>query len=431
MALFGVRLLINIFDLCIYWRFLEVFLGKRKTSVETAIVFLAVCEIAGSAVNELGINWLNFIALAVILGIFICQYQGKISAKVIAVLLYMGLVVVAEPAGYVIYRLFEFEFIRDVDAAYYFMAFAVVLFRAVMVEIFCRIKTGKRLRVSAIPKEVAYMLIFIPSASLVCCFLVMEVAEELISVRTVILCICIIFAIVITNYVVFLMIEKYTDIEEKRYEEELVLSEVAYQNEYYEDMEKYQEQIQDIRHDMKNRLAALYDAAEEGNSSVMTAALKEMLEDISLTEDIIYSANPVLNSILKLKAAKAKESSIKTDIQVFIPKRLSIETGDMGVLYGNLLDNAIEACRQIRTEERHLAFETKYQEGNLFILVRNSKTGEENRRLATTKTDKRKHGRGIRAVRRVAEKYGGTLLLEDKGNIFEAKLLLTGVARLE
>ena len=430
MALYGVRLLINIFDLCIYWRFLEVFLGKRRTSVETDIVLLTVCEIDGSAVNELGINWLNFIALAVILGIFICQYQGKISAKVIAVLLYMGLVV-AEPAGYITYRLFEFDFIRDVDAAYYFIAFAVVLFRAVMVEIFCRIKTGKRLRVSAIPKEVAYMLILIPSASLICCFLVMEVAEELMSVRTIILCICIVFTIVITNYVVFLMIEKYTDIEERQHEEELVLSEVAYQNEYYRDMERYQEQIQDIRHDMKNRLAALYDAAEEGDSSVVMAVLGEMLEDISLTEDIIYSANPVLNSILKLKAAKAKDSSIKTDIQAFIPKRIGIETGDMGVLYGNLLDNAIEACRQIVQGERYLAFETKYQEGNLFILVRNSKTGKENRRLATTKTDKRKHGRGIRTVRRVAEKYGGTLLLEDLGNIFEAKLLLTGVARLE
>ncbi len=431
MALYGVRLLNNIFGLCIYWRFLEVFLGKRKTSVEFTVVLLAVCEAAGSAVNQMGINWLNFTVLAVILGIFICQYQGKISAKVIAVLLYMGLMVVAEPAGYVIYRMFEFDFIRDADVAYYFIAFAVVLFRAVMVEIFCRIKTGKRLRVSAIPKEVAYMLILIPSASLVCCFLLMEVAEELMSVRTVILCICIVFAIAVTNYVVFLMIENYTDIEERRYEEELVLSEVAYQNEYYEDMEKYQEQIQDIRHDMKNRLAALYDAAEEGDSGVVMAALEEMLEDISLTEDIIYSANPVLNSILQLKAAKAKESSIKTDIQVFIPKRLSIETGDMGVLYGNLLDNAIEACRQIRQEERHLDLETKYQEGNLLILVRNSKTGKENRRLATTKTDKKKHGRGIRAVRRVAEKYGGTLLLEDQGNVFEAKLLLTGVARLE
>ena len=431
MALYGVRLLNNIFGLCIYWRFLEVFLGKRKTSVEFTVVLLPVCEAAGSAVNQMGINWLNFTVLAVILGIFICQYQGKISAKVIAVLLYMGLMVVAEPAGYVIYRMFEFDFIRDADVAYYFIAFAVVLFRAVMVEIFCRIKTGKRLRVSAIPKEVAYMLILIPSASLVCCFLLMEVAEELMSVRTVILCICIVFAIAVTNYVVFLMIENYTDIEERRYEEELVLSEVAYQNEYYEDMEKYQEQIQDIRHDMKNRLAALYDAAEEGDSGVVMAALEEMLEDISLTEDIIYSANPVLNSILQLKAAKAKESSIKTDIQVFIPKRLSIETGDMGVLYGNLLDNAIEACRQIRQEERHLDLETKYQEGNLLILVRNSKTGKENRRLATTKTDKKKHGRGIRAVRRVAEKYGGTLLLEDQGNVFEAKLLLTGVARLE
>ena len=81
----------------------------------------SACEAAGSAVNQLGRNWLNFTALAVILGIFICQYQ-KISAKVIAVLLYMGPVVVAEPAGYVIYRTFEFD-------------------------IFCRIKTGKRLRV--------------------------------------------------------------------------------------------------------------------------------------------------------------------------------------------------------------------------------------------------------------------------------------------
>ena len=77
---------------------------------------------------------------------------------------------------------------------------------------------------------------------------------------------------------------------------------------------------------------------------MIMAALKEMLDDISLAEDIIYSANPVLNSILKIKAAKAKENDIDAKIHTFIPKRVSIETGDMGVLYGNLLDNAIEAC---------------------------------------------------------------------------------------
>lgn len=62
MTLYGVRLVINIFDLCIYWRALEVFIGKRKTSMETAIVILVGSEAVGNLVNQLGINWLNLIA---------------------------------------------------------------------------------------------------------------------------------------------------------------------------------------------------------------------------------------------------------------------------------------------------------------------------------------------------------------------------------
>lgn len=110
---------------------------------------------------------------------------------------------------------------------------------------------------------------------------------------------------------------------EKQHEEEMVLSEITYQNEYYRDMEQYQEQIQDIKHDMKNRLGILYDAAGEGDSSMVMAALKEILEDISLAEDIIYSANPVLNSILKIKTAKAKENGIDVRIYAFILKKVS------------------------------------------------------------------------------------------------------------
>lgn len=182
---------------------------------------------------------------------------------------------------------------------------------------------------------------------------------------------------------------------------------------------------------MKNRLGTLYDAAGEGDSSMMMAALEEMLDDIRLAEDIIYSANPALNSILKIKVAKAKGNGIDIRVHAFIPQKVSVEIGDMGVLYGNLLDNAIEACCFVKQEERFIEFETKYQEGNLFVLIKNSKTGKENKKMATTKKDKRKHGRGVRAVQRVAEKYGGNLILKDRGDVFETKLLLTGIGRLE
>lgn len=430
MVLYGVRLLINIIDLCIYRRFLEVFLEKRKTTVEFSLVLLVGCEIIGSAVNQLGINWLNLVTMAAILGIYICQYQGKISAKLVAILLYMGITVITEPIGYLFHKIFMTNLLTDITASYYFIVFSMLFFRGAIVEIFCRLKSGKSMRLSAMPKDILYMFVVIPLASLLSCFLLIEVSRELISEQMIVLCMCIIFIIIVTNYIIFLMIEKYTAVEEREHEDEMMQAEIAYRNEYYRDMERYQEQINDIRHDMKNRLTGLLDAAEQGESIVLKEKLQEVLGEIHLTEEIIYSANPVLNSILKVKGAKAKEMQIRFKVNTFIPQKVSIEIGDMGVLFGNLLDNAIEACSKVEPEKRFINVEVKYQEEKLLLKIINSKQAKENPSMQTTKVNKWKHGRGLRSVRKVAEKYGGNLLVHDKGEIFETDLLLMEVKKI-
>ena len=100
MALYGVRLVINLFDLCIYRRYLEEFIGNRKTSMEFSVLLLIVCELIGSAVNQMGISWLNFVTMVAILCVYVCQYEAGILSRLIAVLLYMGIMGVAEPLGY-------------------------------------------------------------------------------------------------------------------------------------------------------------------------------------------------------------------------------------------------------------------------------------------------------------------------------------------
>lgn len=65
------------------------------------------------------------------------------------------------------------------------------------------------------------------------------------------------------------------------------------------------------------------------------------------------------------------------------------------------------------------------------IIIQNSKPNEKNPKFRTTKTDRRMHGRGLRAVREVAELYGGNLLLQDDGETFKTSLLLTKVICLE
>ena len=236
---------------------------------------------------------------------------------------------------------------------------------------------------------------------------------------------------VLYNYVIFLMIEKYTTVEEKQHEEEMIQREILYRNEYYQDMERYQEQIQDIRHDMKNRLTGLLAAAEQGSAELIKDRLQEVLGDIRLAEEIIYSANPVVNAILKVKSVKAKEKEIPMQVTTLLPQRVSVDIGDMGVLYGNLLDNAIEAAMAVEQEKRYVHVESKFQEGRLLLSIKNSKPSGTSSCQQTSKKDKIKHGRGIRSVRKVAEKYGGELMLKDQGEHFEAVLLLNGVAKLE
>ena len=431
MLLYGVRLTINIFDLFIYRRFLEVFIGKRKTTIEFSIILLIMCELIESGINQLGINRLNFITMVVVLGIYAYQYEAKLISKTILVLLYMGMVVIAEPIGYIVYKILANGVFKDDVAGYYFVVFIMEIFLVVVVEIFCRVKAVKNMRVSLLPKEVAYILMLIPFTGVIPCFLLIEISEELITVEMIILCMCVFFSIIVTNYLVFLLVNKYTDIAEKRHEEEMIYREISYNDEYYQDMEKYQEQIQDIKHDMKNQLTALYDAVEKGERDIVRDKISEMLGDIRLAEDIIYSVNPILNSILKIKTARAKENGISIKIKVFVPKRMSIEAGDMGVLYGNLIDNAIEACCKVESDNRFVDIDTKYKEGKLLIIIQNNKVLEPNLKFETTKKDKRMHGRGIRTVRKVAEEYGGSLLLKDEGDIFRASLLLTNIACLE
>lgn len=397
MALYGVRLVINLFDLCIYRRYLEEFIGNRKTSMEFSVLLLIVCELIGSAVNQMGISWLNFVTMVAILCVYVCQYEAGIASRLIAVLLYMGIMGVAEPLGYLFNKAFMEKVLDDTTVSYYFIVFFMALLKATIVEVFCRLKSGKSIRLSAMPKETQYMLTMIPLCSLISCFLLIEVAKELISAQMVVLCMCIIFVIIITNYVIFLMIEKYTTVEEKQHEEEMIQREILYRNEYYQDMERYQEQIQDIR----------------------------------LAEEIIYSANPVVNAILKVKSVKAKEKEIPMQVTTLLPQRVSVDIGDMGVLYGNLLDNAIEAAMAVEQEKRYVHVESKFQEGRLLLSIKNSKPSGTSSCQQTSKKDKIKHGRGIRSVRKVAEKYGGELILKDQGEHFEAVLLLNGVAKLE
>lgn len=119
------------------------------------------------------------------------------------------------------------------------------------------------------------------------------------------------------------------------------------------------------------------------------------------------------------------------DFLILIPKRLEIDYGDIGVLYGNLLDNAIEACRKIPEKERFIRVENKYHSGKLLLVITNSKENRKNEHFKTTKQDLYSHGHGVASVRRVVEKYNGVIQFKDNGMTFEVSAMLYGIGTEE
>lgn len=86
----------------------------------------------------------------------------------------------------------------------------------------------------------------------------------------------------------------------------------AYKEEYYRELEVYVDKINAVRHDMKNQLLAVYDTTEEQGSSGARRMIEGMLQDIRTADEEVYSSNPVLNSILKVKAGKARQHDLES-----------------------------------------------------------------------------------------------------------------------
>ena len=223
------------------------------------------------------------------------------------------------------------------------------------------------------------------------------------------------------------MVERFSSLVQKQHEDELYMEEMRHKEIYYAEAEKRNRYVHDLKHDLNNRLLGLSHLILSGDMEALARQVTSISSELGETDADNYSDNPAVDSVLRTKFGIAKAEGIKIDIMVQIPKQIGMEYGDMGVLYGNLLDNALEACRKVPTEERFIQLENRYMSGKLIIVVKNSKESVVNKELRTTKEDSWSHGRGIASVRRVVEKYNGVVTFTDNGDVFEASAMLYGI----
>ena len=112
------------------------------------------------------------------------------------------------------------------------------------------------------------------------------------------------------------------------------------------------------------------------------------------------------------------------DVQV--PKNCGIHEFDLCILFGNILDNALEACGRLSCEERRfIEMEARQVKKCFLVEGKNSMDRREQYRDGSTgKRSPKGHGIGLLNVKDVVSRYNGTIRIEAEEGVFSISILL-------
>ncbi|MCM1128152.1 MAG: GHKL domain-containing protein [Lachnospiraceae bacterium] len=221
--------------------------------------------------------------------------------------------------------------------------------------------------------------------------------------------------------------------------------------EHMEEMERIYSGVRSMKHDMKNTLSIIMrlSAKEEKEEAAclqegeLQAYLSELNKSMEQLEFRFQTGNRVADTLLNMKYHEiirmVPDLRMNADGLVF-PKALAVQSYDLGIILGNALDNAGEACRKLKEKEPEaeaFILLASFKKGKLlFLKIENSfdgvisqnKTGEF---PVTDKADKNAHGIGLANIRNTVEKYQGAVDFKVTDRVFTLSVMIKNEERKE
>lgn len=206
-------------------------------------------------------------------------------------------------------------------------------------------------------------------------------------------------------------------------EVELLEKQADIQYKYYVlQKQKYNSTIH-ILHDVDKHVTGiekLYMNGENGTASEYVKEIRNMLEPLI---PVKYTGNPILDILLSDKAVVSKEKGIRFDVKVDNVDLNFIEAIDVTTIFGNLIDNAIEAAEKVHDNKYICISISPYQE-MVLVRIENTSLPLKWKNGMPVSGKGKKHGIGLLNVKRSIAKYDGAITFKQQDKIVTVDLLL-------
>lgn len=178
-------------------------------------------------------------------------------------------------------------------------------------------------------------------------------------------------------------------------------------------------------HDLKHQLRALRQMTNEEEKETY---FNEMEQDIMIYDTAVDTGNKALDVILMDKGLFCKNHDIQWTCMADGSCLDFMRLEDIYAIFGNALDNAITAVTAIHEPQKRVVSLKMITQNNILVIqVQNYYEAAlqfEQGLPITTKHDREEHGYGMKSIRYIAEKYGGTIAVNAKDQIFTLQILI-------
>ncbi len=179
----------------------------------------------------------------------------------------------------------------------------------------------------------------------------------------------------------------------------------------YQKMAEMYETMSTLRHDFKYYLKKIEELLQTDDIEKTKQYLTEIKNQIPKSDLHYYCTDHAINSLLTSYAKNCKELNIEYNAEIALPKTLSVPRYDICIILCNILENSLEACKELENgREINLAIKTDGE--RIAIRMKNSFNGIS------------KENANLMSVKAIAERYGGHVSTERTESLFTVYVML-------